>query len=74
MTTVKVKYWGVPLELGGIYTPGDPEIPYTENLDGYPGSPAEFEVYRVLAGEVDILPILNWDQTTQIEQLALEKL
>lgn len=74
MTTIEVNYWGVPLELEGIYTPEDPEIPYTENLDGYPGAPATFEIHEVLAGGVDIQPILNWDQISQLEQLALDKL
>ena len=71
MTTVKVRYWGVHLEVEGTYIPEEKGVSYTENLDGYPGAPATFEIHEVLAGGVDILPILNWDQ---IKQLALDKL
>lgn len=74
MQTVEIDLYGVPLTVVGIYTPEEPGVDYTQDMDGYPGSPAEFEVYEVLAGEVDIRDILIWDQIDEITALTLEKL
>ena len=50
---------GVYLEIEYDYTRGEDAVPYYPDGSGYPGSPARVDIFRVLAGGVEITPIIS---------------
>ena len=63
-----VKYSGIYLDVHGYYTSSEPRT------YDYPGSPAEFESNKILVEDTDIMPLLDYQQIEEIEQLAVESI
>ncbi len=63
--TVYISFLGIELAIEGIYHSGLIETP--EN----PAEPAEFEIYKIIAGGVDITDLVNEDLITDIETAIL---
>lgn len=43
------------VEVTGTYAPGTPDVMYLPNGDpGYPGDPEEFEITKVMWGDIDL--------------------
>jgi hypothetical protein len=74
MTTEKITYLGIDMEIEGTYYPGEPQISYDSDMAGYPGSPSEFEIYDVFVEEVSILNLLQDFQLEDIQTEVLEKI
>lgn len=74
MTTEKITYLGIDMEIEGNYYPGEAQIMYDSDMGGYPGSPSEFEIYDVFVEEVSIINLLQDFQLEDIQTEVLEKI
>jgi hypothetical protein len=75
-TEVRIEIEGIKLKVSGYYSPVEEAVMYTSNMDGYPGSPAEFEIRDVYVydSEVNIVDLLDYDTLIKIEDLVLIEL
>jgi hypothetical protein len=75
-TEVRIEIEGTKLKVSGYYSPAEEAVMYTSNMDGYPGSPSEFDIQDVCANdsEINIVDLLNYDVLIKIEDLVLIKL
>jgi hypothetical protein len=73
---VEINYLEVPLTVSGTYYAGDPQVMYDSNGEGYPGSPAEFEIIKIAVSDsdVDIWELFSNKQIDEITELAIEKI
>ena len=70
MAKVKVydiEYRDVVLYVHGIYSPEEKQVLHYPDGSGYPGSPAEFDIYEIKCGDQDIIELLSSDQVKEIE-------
>jgi hypothetical protein len=74
MRTEEISYFGVELTVLGIYHPGEDQVMYDSDMAGYPGSPPEFEVFDVFAGDISIFNLLSHSQVLDIESEVIEKI
>jgi hypothetical protein len=74
MTTEKITYLGIDMEVEGNYYLGESQIMYDSDMGGYPGSPSEFEIYDVFVEEVSIINLLQDFQLEDIQTEVLEKI
>jgi hypothetical protein len=72
---VEINYLEVPLTVSGTYYEGDPQVMYDSNGEGYPGSPAEFEIIKITVSDsdVDIWELFSNKQIDEITELVIEK-
>jgi hypothetical protein len=71
---VSIEFRGVKLDLEGYYTAETPMVMYYEDMSGYPGEPADFELEKILYKDVDVTDIYeSFDVIWDIEELAIEK-
>lgn len=72
---VEIEYWGVPLSIEGNYYAEEAQVMYDSNGEGYPGSPAEFEILKITVSDsdVDIWELLSQKQIDEITELVIQK-
>ncbi len=66
-----IEYYDVVLFVTGYYSPEEKRVDYYEDLSGYPGAPAEFEIYKVQCGRQDIMDLLSYEQLEEIQTKIL---
>lgn len=76
MITKEINYLEVPLNVSGRYYEGDPQVMYDSNGEGYPGSPAEFEIVKitVVDSDIDIWELFSNKQIDDIADLVIEEI
>lgn len=62
----------IKLEITGTYYPEEPMVRYDDNMEGYPGAPAEFEIESVKLLGVDIIDILSDEVYEKIIEKVIE--
>lgn len=67
-TVVTIKFRNLYLELEGRYEPGE------DMTHEYPGSPAEFDIWKINVDRVDIMELLDYDLITEMEHLAIDSI
>lgn len=55
----EVCIYDVILEVSGYYSPEEPEERYDNNMTGYPGSAAEFEIESIMLEGINIHELLS---------------
>jgi len=67
-----INYLGVELTVFGNFEPPEEQVKYYSDMSGYPGSPAEFNIEKVMteSGD-DIYGIFLDNQIEDIEELCL---
>lgn len=73
-TLVSLVFNGVPLDVSGYYTPGEPMRMYYPDGSGHPGSPAEFEIIAVRIEGEDIIELLVDSKLEELEETIIERL
>lgn len=67
---MEVKYLGITFDIEGNYTPAEPMVMYYNDMSGYDGSPAEFEITSVEINGEDAEEIVNaldaWDDLANL--------
>ena len=66
MNEKRIMYCGVTLNIVFNHSPAFPAICNSYGVPEEQGNDEDFELVAVLAGEIDILPILNDAQQTEI--------
>jgi hypothetical protein len=62
----EINIYDVKLEVSGTYYPSEAMIMYDDNMEGYPGSYAEFEIRSVKVEGIDITKLISDDVNDQI--------
>ena len=71
MATIKIQI-EIEVEVEGKYIPGDPGVwTYSNGDPGYPETPPEFMIYKVLWDNIDITDNLSSDDLYDIEDQML---
>ena len=71
MATIKIQI-EIEVEVEGKYIPGDPGVwTYSNGDPGYPETPPEFEIHKVLWNNIDITDNLSSDDLYDIEDQML---
>lgn len=63
---------GVYLTVSGDYYPGEPSQMYDGNMEGYPGSSAEFELQSVQVDGTEIIDIISDEVYEEIIDKVIE--
>jgi len=63
----EIEYCGVNLLVTGYYSSEEKRVMYNADLSGYPGTPADFEIYTVQCDRQDIIDLLSYEQIQEIE-------
>lgn len=63
---------GTCLVVSGTYYPEEPAEMYDDNMEGYPGCAAEFELQSVKVGYVDIIDLISDAIFDEIVEKVLE--
>jgi hypothetical protein len=69
---VEVTICELKLTVSGNYYPAEPMVLYDDNMEGYPGSPAEFELYSVELQGIDITEIISDDIIDEIIEKVIK--
>jgi hypothetical protein len=69
----EVNIFDVKLDVTGNYHPPEPVVYYDNNMEGYPGSPAEFEIKSVEIGGILITELLSNRVYELIVEQVIEK-
>lgn len=69
--TFDIEYCDVVLFVTGFYSPEEKRVDYYPDGSGYPGSPAEFDIYDIKCGHQKINELLSDKQKRDIEILIL---
>ncbi len=67
-----VNVYDITLEVEGIYEPEEDRVMYDGNMEGYPGSGAEFELQSVQLEGIEIMELLNDKVIEMIKEQAIE--
>lgn len=70
----EIEYDNVVLNVTGFYAPEEREVMYNEDLGGYPGAPAYFDIHTILCGGQDIIGILHYETIQEIEKEILNNI
>ena len=70
---VEVTICELELTVSGIYHPEEPRVLYDENMEGYPGAPAEFELETVQLEGIDITELIAGDVIDLIVEQVIMK-
>ena len=62
----------IQLEITGYYYPPEEMVMYDGNMEGYPGSPAEFELHSVELQGIDITEIISGDILDEIIEKVIK--
>jgi hypothetical protein len=57
--TVDVNIYDVTLTVSGDYEPEEPRELYDDNMEGYPGSGAEFDIQSIELEGINIIDLLS---------------
>lgn len=71
--TRSIKYKGVELDIEFYFSPEEPMVMYYSDGSGYPGSPAEVEIYTIEHCGVDVMELLD-DQIDKIEEQLIKSI
>jgi hypothetical protein len=69
---VEVTICELKLTVSGNYYPAEPMVLYDDNMEGYPGSPAEFELHSVELAGIDITEIISDDIIDEIIEKVIK--
>jgi hypothetical protein len=69
---VEVTICDLKLTVSGNYYPAEPMVLYDDNMEGYPGSPAEFELHSVELAGIDITEIISGDILDEIIEKVIK--
>jgi len=72
--THEIEYDNVVLNVTGFYEPEEKQVMYDEDLGGYPGAPAEFDIHIISCGGQDIIGILHYETIQEIEKEILNNI
>lgn len=65
----------IEVDVDGTYIAADPGVDRYSNGDpGYPPTPAEYEINKVMWGDLDITKMLSGDDFNEIEYTILNNL
>jgi hypothetical protein len=70
--TTEVKINDITLEVFGTYFPAEGMVMYDNNMEGYPGCPAEFELNTVSLEGIVITTLLDGDIIDEIIEKVIE--
>lgn len=62
----------VKLEVTGTYYPEEPMVRYDDNMEGYPGAPAEFEIESIKVEGIVITELVSDEVYEKIIELVIE--
>lgn len=71
--TLEINIYDVLIEVSGIYYPEEPEEWYDDNMEGYPGANADFEIESIKAGGVDITALICDEIYQDIANIVIRK-
>lgn len=71
--TVDVNIYDVTLTVSGDYEPEEPRELYDNNMEGYPGAAAEFDLQSVEVEGVNIIDLLSSNVIELIKEQVIEK-
>ena len=63
---------GVYITVSGTYHPEEPAEMYDDNMEGYPGSYAEFELQSVQVDGTEIIDLISDDIFDEIVEKVIE--
>jgi hypothetical protein len=70
---MEVTVYNVRLEVTGIYHPEESRVLYDDNMEGYPGAAAEFELESVQLEGIDITELIAGDVIDLIVEQVIMK-
>lgn len=70
--TVDVNIYDVTLTVSGDYEPEEPRELYDNNMEGYPGAGAEFDLQSVEVEGVNIIDLLSNNVIELIKEQVIE--
>jgi hypothetical protein len=70
--TMEVNIYDVRLEVSGTYYPEEPREMYDGNMEGYPGSYAEFEIDSIKLEGIVITELISDDVYEKIIEKVIE--
>ena len=70
----EIEYDNVVLNVVGFYAPEEREVTYDEDLGGYPGAPAYFDIHIISCGGQYIIGILHYETIQEIEKEILNNI
>lgn len=68
---VAIDFGGIPMTVTGTFTPAEKCIMYDNDMSGYPGSNAGFEIDSVQINGREINNILQEEQWEEIQDLCI---
>jgi len=68
----EVKIFDVKLDVTGIYYPPEPMVHHDDNMEGYPGAPAEFELESVEVEGIVITELISDNVIELIREKVIE--
>jgi hypothetical protein len=71
--TTEVKINDITLEVFGTYFPAEGMVMYDNNMEGYPGCPAEFEMASVKLEGIEIMSIISDEVYEKIIEQVIEQ-
>jgi len=69
----EVKIFDIKLDVTGTYYPPEPMVHHDDNMEGYPGAPAEFELESVQLEGIEITTLIDGDVIDLIVEQVIEK-
>lgn len=70
---IEVNIFDVKLDVTGTYYPPEPIVHYDDNMEGYPGAPAEFEIESVEVEGIVITELISDQVYDLIIEQVIEK-
>ena len=70
--TIEVSIYDVKLEVSGTYYPEEPSQMYDGNMEGYPGSYAEFEIDSINLEGINITELVSDEVYEKIIEIVIE--
>lgn len=71
LTEVAIDFAGIPMTVTGIFSPAEPCVMYYDDMSGYPGSNAEFDIDSIQINGQEINDLLNDDQFDEIVEKCI---
>lgn len=69
----EVNIFDVKLDVTGTYYPSEPAVYYDDNMEGYPGAPADFEIESVGVGGIVITELISNQVYNKIIEQVIEQ-
>lgn len=71
--TLDVNIYDVTLTVSGDYEPEEPRELYDNNMEGYPGAAADFDLESVELEGINIIDLLNSNVIELIKEQVIKK-